>query len=68
MRGGWHGVRVDIVHPGVIRTDRLDQRLAASAEETGADEGGGVGEMRGAAADRGGQGDPGAGCRAPATC
>jgi NAD(P)-dependent dehydrogenase (short-subunit alcohol dehydrogenase family) len=34
---GPHGVRVNVVHPGMIRTDRLDQRLEQRAAETGTD-------------------------------
>ena len=34
---GPHGVRVNVVHPGMIRTDRLDQRLELRAAETGTD-------------------------------
>ncbi len=34
---GPHGVRVNVAHPGVIRTDRLDRRLADLAAERGTD-------------------------------
>lgn len=35
---GRRGVRVNVVHPGVIRTDRLERRVAESAEKEGIDE------------------------------
>ena len=42
---GRHGVRVNVVHPGVIRTDRLDRRLADVARERGRPEGAVLGDM-----------------------
>lgn len=42
---GRHGVRVNVVHPGVIRTDRFDRRLADVARDSGRSEEAVLGDM-----------------------